>query len=254
MPSPAGVDLRRPDRASPRVIRLATQGPLEHGRRELAGFVSRSSEYSWFDGAPRGGRAQVIEGNTAVYATIARLPSLSEEVDRISSTEQFLRELNRFGLTSVVDAGESATVYPDDYVALATLAKEPTFPVRVSNFLFAQKPGTEIKFWQDVLGHVERARNQAGSREGGYVLHGAGEVLAWSAHDYENFLAPRPQITPQAITDTEAVARLVAKHRWPIRIHATYDETISQILDVFERVFPTRFSTTPDGPLTTLSR
>jgi hypothetical protein len=27
------------------------------------------------------------------------------------------------------------------------------------------------------------------------------------------------------------------KHQWPIRLHATYDETISQFLDVFERVF-----------------
>lgn len=75
-----------------------------------------------------------------------RLPALSGHAERVSSTEQFLRELNRFGLTSVVDAGESATVYPDDYQAVAELAQEPVFPVRISNFLFAQKPGTEL--WQ----------------------------------------------------------------------------------------------------------
>jgi predicted amidohydrolase YtcJ len=62
-------------------------------------------------------------------------------------------------------------------------------------------------------------------------------VLAWSAHDYENFLAPRPELTAQAIEQTTAVARVVASHQWPIRIHATYDETISAVLDVFERVF-----------------
>jgi len=33
------------------------------------------------------------------------------------------------------------------------------------------------------------------------------------------------------------VARVVASHQWPIRIHATYDETISAVLDVFEQVF-----------------
>jgi predicted amidohydrolase YtcJ len=179
----------------------------------------------------------VVQGNTAVYATIARLPALSGHAERVSSTERFLRELNRFGLTSIVDAGESATVYPDDYQALAALAREPAFPVRISNFLFAQQPGTELTFWQDMTGHAVRARNQARFRQGGYVLHGAGEVLAWSAHDYENFLAPRPLITPEAIAETESVARLVAQHQWPIRIHATYDETISQLLDVFERVF-----------------
>jgi predicted amidohydrolase YtcJ len=72
----------------------------------------------------------VVRGNTAVYATIAHLPALSEHSERVSSTQQFLRELNRFGLTSVVDAGESATAYPDDYEALATLARKRGFPVR----------------------------------------------------------------------------------------------------------------------------
>jgi predicted amidohydrolase YtcJ len=30
---------------------------------------------------------------------------------------------------------------------------------------------------------------------------------------------------------------VIASHQWPIRIHATYDETISAILDVFQQVF-----------------
>jgi predicted amidohydrolase YtcJ len=32
------------------------------------------------------------------------------------------------------------------------------------------------------------------------------------------------------------VVRLLAQHRWPFRLHATYDESISRFLDVFERV------------------
>jgi predicted amidohydrolase YtcJ len=179
----------------------------------------------------------VVRGNTAVYATIAHLPALYEHSERASSTEQFLRELNRFGLTSVVDAGESATAYPDDYEALATLARKPGFPIRISSFLLAQQPGKELEFWHDVTRHAVRSQNQARFRQGGYVLHGAGEVLAWSAHDYENFLAPRPLLSPEAIAETEAVARVIAQRQWPIRIHATYDETISQLLDIFDRVF-----------------
>ena len=34
-----------------------------------------------------------------------------------------------------------------------------------------------------------------------------------------------------------AVTRLLARHQWPIRIHATYDQSISRVLDVFEPVF-----------------
>jgi len=33
------------------------------------------------------------------------------------------------------------------------------------------------------------------------------------------------------------VARLVAEKQWPIRQHATYDQSISRILDVFEPIF-----------------
>jgi predicted amidohydrolase YtcJ len=162
---------------------------------------------------------------------------LSDAEDRLNSTRYFLRELNRFGLTSTVDAGESATVYPQDYQAVTALAARPGFPVRISNFLFAQQPGTELRFCEDQTATGDRGLNRAISRLGGYVLRGAGEVLAWSAYDYENFLAPRPELTAEAIEQTTAVARVVASHQWPIRIHATYDETISAVLDVFEQVF-----------------
>jgi predicted amidohydrolase YtcJ len=195
-------------------------------------------------GQPPGGHLEfadgglIVSGNTAVYATIGRLPVLTDARDRLNSTQYFLQELNRFGLTSIVDAGESATAYPQDYQAVASLAARPGFPVRISNFLFAQQPGSELAFWEKQTATGRRGLNQATARVGGYVLRGAGEVLAWSAHDYENFLAPRPELTGQAIAQMAAVARVVASHQWPIRIHATYDQTISAILDVFEQVFP----------------
>jgi hypothetical protein len=36
--------------------------------------------------------------------------------------------------------------------------------------------------------------------------------------------------------DLEPVIRLLAEHRWPWRLHATYDQTIGRALDVFEKV------------------
>ena len=179
----------------------------------------------------------IVRGNTAVYATIGRLPGLASIGDKLSSTRYFFRELNRFGLTSIVDAGASGVAYPDDYQAVAALAVQPGFPVRISNFLFAQKPGTELTSWENWTAHEQRDLNRAVARLDGYVLEGAGEVLAWSVHDYENFLAPRPELTGQAISELTEVTRVIASHQWPIRIHATYDETITRILDVFQQVF-----------------
>lgn len=179
----------------------------------------------------------IVRGNTAVYATIGMLPGLASLGDRLSSTRYFFRELNRFGLTSIVDAGASGVAYPGDYQAVAALAAEPGFPVRISNFLFAQKPGTELTSWERWTAQEQRDLNRAVARLDGYVLEGAGEVLAWSVHDYENFLAPAPELTGQAISELTEVTRVIASHQWPIRIHATYDETISAILDVFQQVF-----------------
>jgi predicted amidohydrolase YtcJ len=193
--------------------------------------LARDGDYKFVDGGA------IVTGNIAVYAVIAKLPGLSKLEDRLSSTQNFLRELNRFGLTSTVDPGESATTYPDDYRALATLAAQPRFPLRLSLFLFAQMPGTEIDFWTKWTEEEMPGVNRAASRLNGYVLRGAGEVMVWEAHDYENFMAPRPEWGPGVEQDLTKVVRLLAGHDWPIRMHATYGETITRILDVFERVF-----------------
>jgi len=39
-----------------------------------------------------------------LYSTLAKGPKLSRE-DQLNSSRQFFRELNRFGITSVIDAG-----------------------------------------------------------------------------------------------------------------------------------------------------
>src|SRR6202451_4215712 len=49
-----------------------------------------------------------------LYATLAKGPKLSRE-DQMNSTRLFMGELNRFGITSVVDAGGGFQNYPDDY-------------------------------------------------------------------------------------------------------------------------------------------
>jgi predicted amidohydrolase YtcJ len=41
---------------------------------------------------------------------------------------------------------------------------------------------------------------------------------------------------PEMESELEEVVRILAQNRWPWRLHATYDETISRALDVFERV------------------
>jgi predicted amidohydrolase YtcJ len=183
------------------------------------------------------GKGAIIRGTAAVYATIGKLPPLLDVSDQLNSTQHFFRELNRFGMTSTVDAGASGIVYPVDYKAIATLAGRPRLPVRVSNYLFAQKAGTELASWKKWLTEEEPEVNHAASRSNGYVLEGAGEIMVWDASDFENFMAPRPEPSASMEQELKALTRLVAERQWRIRIHATYDETISRILNVFEPIF-----------------
>jgi hypothetical protein len=196
-----------------------------------ASDTAGDGSYKFVDGGA------IVTGNIAVYAVIAKLPALANFDDRVNSTENFLRELTRFGITSTVDAGESATAYPDDYKPLQLLATNSRLPVRISNFLFAQTSGTERAFWEKWTKEATPGVNRAACRLGGYVLRGGGEVMVWKAHDYENFMAPRPDWDASVEDNLTQVVRQLASNNWPIRMHATYDETITRILNVFERVF-----------------
>ena len=170
-----------------------------------------------------------------LYATIGALPPMSPREQAVS-TKHFYRELNRFGLTSVIDAGGGGHRFPDDYQGSEALAQSGELSVRISKYLFPQNKGQELAEFQrwtkDWRVHVNRAE----SLINGYVVRGGGEFLVWAAGDYENFLDDRPNITtrPNWRAQLLAVTRHLLAERWPLRIHATYDESVNHILDVFE--------------------
>jgi predicted amidohydrolase YtcJ len=61
-------------------------------------------------------------------------------------------------------------------------------------------------------------------------------MLVFSAADFEDFRQPRPDMPPEMETELEDVLQVLIANRWPWRLHATYDETITRALDVFEAV------------------
>ncbi|HEY4081499.1 MAG TPA: amidohydrolase [Burkholderiaceae bacterium] len=165
-----------------------------------------------------------------LYNTLAKGPKLSLD-DQINSTLQFMREENRLGVTSVGDAGGGFQNYPDDYQIIDKLAKEDRLTVRIAYNLFPQKAKTELddfKRWAKM--------GRPGDGTDSYKLNGAGEMLAFSAADFEDFLMPRPELPANMEEDLEGVVRFLAGNGWPWRMHATYDETVSRALDVFEKV------------------
>ncbi len=61
-------------------------------------------------------------------------------------------------------------------------------------------------------------------------------MLVFSAADFEDFRVPRPDMPHEMEGELEEVVRILVQNKWPWRLHATYDETISRALDVFEKV------------------
>lgn len=173
----------------------------------------------------------IAEPNALIlYSTIAKAPKLSFE-DQLNSSRHYMRELNRFGVTSASDAGGGGQNYPDDYAVVKQLAERGHLTLRMAYSLFAQKPGEEISDYTRWLTMTRPGEGDAMLR-----MNGAGENLVWSAADFENFLQPRPELKPIMESELEQVVRDLAEANWPWRIHATYDESIGRFLDVFERV------------------
>ncbi|NGN91832.1 amidohydrolase [Nocardioides sp. KC13] len=169
-------------------------------------------------------------GATLLYSTLGKGPHLSDEQKK-ESTRHFFRELNRFGLTSAIDAAGGFQDFPDDYGTITSLAEAGELTVRVAYHLFPQTAGQEIDDLKRWIGMVSPGDGDEWLR-----ANGAGENLAWSPADFENFAEPRPQLTGRAAGDLEKAARLLIENGWGFRLHATYDETIRHDLDVFEKI------------------
>ncbi|WP_298449815.1 amidohydrolase [uncultured Marinobacter sp.] len=238
MPTPAELTKAAPN-TPVFVLYLYSRGFLNAAAVEKLGITENTQ-------APTGGRYELTDDGGAIlwaepnptilYQTIGALPGLSEE-NQVNSTKHFYRELNRFGLTSVIDAGGGGHIFPDDYSGTQTLSEQGAMPLRVSYYLFPQSPEKELATFRYWTRNFEQGENQA-HIHGGYELQGGGEFLTWNAGDFENFTAERPEILskPYMRQELYEVTEYLAEREWPIRIHATYDQSVTKILDIWEKV------------------
>src|SRR6266581_1719589 len=213
-----------------------------YDRALLNGAALRACGYTKDTPDPIGGEIQrdkrgnptgllIARPNASIlYSTLAKGPKLSRE-DQLNSTRHFMRELNRFGVTSAIDAGGGFQNYPDDYEVINELHKRGEMTLRLAYNLFTQKPKEELadfRQWTQVT--------KPGAGDDFYRMNGAGEMLVYSAADFEDFLEPRPDMPPAMESELKAVIRHLVENRWPFRLHATYEETITRALNVYEEI------------------
>lgn len=207
------------NRAALRAIGLDRNSPNPAG-----GEIQRGT-----DGEPTG--MLIARPNaTILYSALAKGPKL-EPGDQSNSTRQFMRELNRLGLTSIIDAGGGFQNYPEDYQIIEELDRKGELTLRIAYNLFTQHPKAELDDFRRWTSSLTPGQGSATLK-----LNGAGEMLTFSAADFEDFLEPRPDLAASLEDELYAVVHHLVEKRWPFRLHATYNESISRFLDVFERV------------------
>ncbi|MET9435725.1 amidohydrolase [Streptomyces sp. NPDC006551] len=234
MPTVAELNAAAPD-TPVFVLHLYQSALMNRAAVQAAGFTRETPD-------PRGG--QIVRGRDGepngvllaapsaliLYSTLAKAPAL-DEADKRTSTRHFLRELNRFGLTSAVDAAGGFQNFPDNYATVIDLARSGELSLRIGYHLFPQTAGQEIA---DLKRWTEMVKPEDGDEW--LRLNGAGENLTWAAADFENFSEPRPELAEGYEAEFEQAVRLLMENGWGFRLHATYDETIRRDLAVFEKL------------------
>ncbi len=213
-----------------------------YDRALLNGAALRAAGITKDTPDPAGGRVErdangnptgmmIAEPNAFIlYSTLASGPKLPVS-DQLNSTRHFMRELNRLGVTSCIDAGGGFQNFPEDYQVIERLHKDGLMTIRIAYNLFPQKPDAELADFKKWAGMVKPYSGDD------YFRHnGAGEMLVFSAADFEDFLQPRPDMPDRMEKELQIIVRHLLEQRWPFRLHATYDETIDRALDVFEAV------------------
>jgi predicted amidohydrolase YtcJ len=158
----------------------------------------------------------------SISALFDRLPRPSFE-DNVAGTQQFFTELNRLGVTGVVDPG-GFSIYPSHYAALQKLWRDRSLSVRVAFSLFAQNVGAEFEEYKNLTQFLPMGYGDDMLR-----FNGIGERI--TAGMYNNN-APDAAAKDKFLE----IIRWAAKQGLSVTIHWPEDKSVHHLLDLYEEV------------------
>ncbi|MGI5254849.1 amidohydrolase [Actinacidiphila glaucinigra] len=206
------------NRAAVNRLGLTADTPTPNG-----GWIERDAA-----GNPTG--LLVAQPDAAIlYGTIAQMPVLDATGQELSTRRYFSR-LNAYGITGAIDAGGGGMVWPDSYRIVDGLHERNELTLRLAFHGFP-RPGHD---YEDLARYVNEL--PLDSTDPMLKSNGVGEVLVFSALDFEDFFQPRPELPAVMESQLEPALRLLVENNVPFRIHATYDESIKRVLKVLETV------------------
>jgi predicted amidohydrolase YtcJ len=194
-----------------------------------------------FEKDEQGRYTGVVHGYTFTFIAMETMvPQLSFD-EEVSSLIHTIHGLNRFGITSVIDAGNRG--YPKAQANVSVLAR--------GNRLHVRMPFVDMQFGDGSPMNMVEAQIRAITKTApispghnlhpdlahGHVYRGAGEVLDLDVHDHENFDRPAVIIEPDKMRQlVERDVSQLVQRRIPFRMHISYDENITPFLDALEKL------------------
>ena len=171
------------------------------------------------NGTPTG---WILGNNPTITALFDRLPLPTYE-EKIAGTIGFFRELNRVGLTGVLDPG-GYNLPPNEYQALFKVWQDGKLTLRVRYSLFAQHPNSELEDFKSAVQMLPM-------RFGDDMLrfNGIGENVTWGSYNNDNMSDAQKEQLYQ-------VAKWAADRGLTLTIHWQNDRSVGSLLDVFDRV------------------
>jgi len=161
-------------------------------------------------------------GQGAIIALFDRLPKPTF-AEQVQGTREFFRELNRLGLTGVVDPGGN-NLFPPDYQALFDVWRRGELTVRVAYSLNGQTAGGELKELQGLT-----ALLPMGFGDDRLHFNGLGERITFAMNN-------NPEPTAENKERYYEIVRWAAERGMTITMHWGPDETVPHLLEIFERV------------------
>jgi predicted amidohydrolase YtcJ len=147
-------------------------------------------------------------------------PTYAQQVE---GTKAFFHELNRLGLTGVVDPGGN-NLFPPDYQALFEVWRRRELTVRVAYALNGQVAGRELDELKDLT-----AMLPMGFGDGLLSFNGIGERVTLAMNN-------NPAPSDEDKERYYEIARWAAERGITLTMHWGPDSTVHHLLDVFERV------------------
>jgi predicted amidohydrolase YtcJ len=164
-----------------------------------------------------------LAGDTpAITRLFERLPATGV-AGAAEGTKAFFHELNRYGVTGVIDPG-GFNLTPQDYDALFALHRDKALTLRVAYSICGPTPGKELEELKALTQFLPM-----GAGDDMLRFNGVGERITWAMYNND---APT-QAQKDAFVD---VARWAAGRGLALTVHWNNERSAHHLFDMFERV------------------